>query len=59
MEKVWYNLGLTIWRLAIYGAIVMLLFNWLSPKFGQEIDLSYFQSCGMTLLCWILFKNEK
>ena len=58
MDKIWYNVGVTIGRMAIYGCAVMLLFNWLSPIFNLTNELTYFQSCGLTVLCWILFKKE-
>lgn len=59
MEKFWLAVGMTIGRIALYGVFVMLLFNWLSPTFGFTNELGYFESCGLTFLCWMLFKNEK
>lgn len=59
MEKFWLAVGLTIGRVAMYGVFVMLLIDWLAPSFGIESQLGYFQSCGLTFLCWMLFKNEK
>lgn len=58
MEKFWLSVGLTIGRVAMYGVFAMLLINWLAPLFGFSINLGYFQSCGLTLLCWMLFKKE-
>lgn len=59
MEKFWLAVVLTIVRVALYGVFVMQLINWLAPSFGVESQLGYFQSCGLTFLCWMLFKNEK
>lgn len=59
MEKFWLAVGLTIGRVTMYGVFVMLLVNWLAPSFGVESQLGYLQSCGLTFLCWMLFKNEK
>lgn len=59
MEKFWLEVGMTIGRVALYGVFVMLLVNWLAPSFGMESNLGYFQSCGLTFLCWMLFKDAK
>ena len=59
MEKFWLAVGTTIGRVTMYGVFVMLLFNWIAPSFGIESQLGYFQACGLTVLCWMLFKNEK
>ena len=59
MKKFWLAVEIAIVRVAIYGVFVMLLINWLAPSFGIESQLGYFQSCGLTFLCWMLFKNEK
>lgn len=59
MGKLWLTVGMIIGMVALYGVFVMLLFNWLSPTLGFANELDYFQSCGLTFLCWLLFKNEK
>lgn len=38
--------------------IVMLLWNWLTPMFGINVQLTYWQSFGLLVLCSYLFKNN-
>ena len=43
--------------LALFGLIVMLLWNWLMPDIFGLPRLNYWQAWGLQILCWILFKN--
>lgn len=35
--------------------IVMLIWNWLMPVFGVEVQLDYWQAVGLQILCNYLF----
>ena len=37
--------------------IVMLLWNWLMPAFGVEIQLDYWQAVALQVLCNYLFNS--
>ncbi len=43
--------------LAVFGLLVMLLWNWLMPELFGLKSLSYWQAWGLLILCSILFKN--
>jgi hypothetical protein len=43
--------------LALFGLVVMLLWNWLMPEIFGLKQLSYWQAWGLLVLCSILFKN--
>ncbi|MBN2534360.1 MAG: hypothetical protein JXB88_15845 [Spirochaetales bacterium] len=48
---------LGIGLLALFGWIVMLLWNWLMPEIFGLKSLNYWQAWGVLVLCTILFKG--
>jgi hypothetical protein len=42
---------------ALFGWVVMALWNWLVPDIFGFKRISYWQAGGLTVLCWILFKG--
>ena len=48
---------LGIGLLALFGLVVMLLWNWLMPEIFGLKRLTYWQAWGLLVLCWILFKE--
>ena len=59
-EKILAGIGFGILGfglLALFGWIVMLLWNWLMPLIFGLKTLTYWQAWGLLLLCSILFKN--
>jgi hypothetical protein len=47
------GIGLT----ALFGFVVMVLWNWLMPDIFGVKRVDYWQGWGLLILCWILFKN--
>ena len=47
------GIGLT----ALFGFVVMALWNWLMPEVFGLTQVSYWQAWGLLVLCWILFKG--
>jgi hypothetical protein len=43
--------------IALFGLIIMLLWNWLMPEIFGLPTLDYWKAWGLLILCWILFKN--
>ena len=43
--------------LAVFGLVVMLLWNWLMPDLFGLRTITYWQSWGVLILSWILFKG--
>ena len=43
--------------LALFGWIVMLLWNWLMPEIFSLGKVNYWQAWGLMILSWILFKG--
>ncbi len=59
-QKILLGIGfaiLGIGLLALFGLIVMLLWNWLMPEIFGLPRLDYWKAWGLLVLCWILFKN--
>ncbi len=55
---------LVILAISAFGAITMLLWNWLIPAIFNGPSVTYFQALGLLVLCKILFsvgpgKHEK
>ena len=48
---------LGIGLLAIFGWVVMALWNWLMPEIFGLKRLDYWQAWGLLVLCWILLKG--
>ena len=43
--------------LALFGLVVMLLWNWLMPEIFGLPKLDYWKAWGLLVLSWILFKG--
>jgi hypothetical protein len=43
--------------LALFGLVVMALWNWLMPEIFGLKQITYWQAWGVLVLCCILFKN--
>jgi hypothetical protein len=59
-EKVVLGIGfgiLGIGLLAVFGWVVMLLWNWLMPEIFGLKTVSYWQAWGLLILSYILFKG--
>ncbi len=59
-EKILAGIGfgiLGLGLLALFGWVVMLLWNWLMPMIFGLKTLTYWQAWGLLVLCSILFKN--
>lgn len=59
-EKILAGIGfgiLGLGLLALFGWVVMLLWNWLMPAIFGLKTLTYWQAWGLLVLCSILFKN--
>ncbi|MGB7537849.1 MAG: hypothetical protein WBM17_04860 [Anaerolineales bacterium] len=59
-QKILAGIGfaiLGIGFLALFGWIVMLLWNWLMPEIFGLPRVDYWKAWGLLALCWILFKN--
>lgn len=59
-QKILLGIGLgvlIVGLLALFGWVVMLLWNWLMPEIFGLPRLSYWQSWGLLLLSCILFKD--
>ncbi|TFG85262.1 MAG: hypothetical protein E4H20_00740 [Spirochaetales bacterium] len=59
-QKILWGIGfalLGIGLLALFGWIVMLLWNWLMPDIFGLKRLDYWQAWGLLALCTILFKG--
>ena len=52
-QKIFLGIGL----IALFGWVVMLLWNWLIPEIFGLKPLSYWQAWGVLVLCAILFKG--
>jgi hypothetical protein len=48
---------LGIGLLALFGWVVMLLWNWLMPDIFGLKQVNYWQAWGLLVLSWILFKG--
>jgi hypothetical protein len=59
-QKILWGIGfaiLGIGLLALFGLVVMLLWNWLMPDIFGLKRLDYWQAWGLLALSWILFKS--
>ncbi len=59
-QKILFGIAMAILGvglLALFGWVVMLLWNWLMPELFGLKSLSYWQAWGLLILCSILFKN--
>lgn len=59
-QKILAGIGfaiLGIGALALFGLLVMLLWNWLMPDIFGLKRVDYWQAWGLLALCWILFKS--
>jgi len=60
LQKILAGIGfgiLGLGLLALFGWIVMLLWNWLMPDIFGLKQLNYWQAWGLLILCTILFKG--
>jgi hypothetical protein len=59
-QKIFMGIGfgiLGVGLLALFGWVVMLLWNWLMPELFGLKPLGYWQAWGLLALCTILFKG--
>jgi len=59
-QKILVGIGfgiLGVGLIALFGWVVMLLWNWLMPELFGLKTLGYWQAWGLLLLCTILFKG--
>jgi hypothetical protein len=59
-QKILLGIGfgiLGVGLLALFGWVVMLLWNWLMPEIFGLKRLGYWQAWGLLVLCTILFKG--
>jgi hypothetical protein len=59
-QKILLGIGfgiLGVGLLALFGWVVMLLWNWLMPDIFGLKQLNYWQAWGLLILCSILFKG--
>ncbi|MBN1798665.1 MAG: hypothetical protein JW822_08800 [Spirochaetales bacterium] len=60
LQKIIVGIGfgiLGIGLLALFGLVVMLLWNWLMPDIFGLKQIDYWQAFGLLALCTILFKG--
>jgi hypothetical protein len=60
-EKVLLVIGMILLAIAfaaLFGLVVMLLWNWLMPEIFGLKQVNFWQAVGLTVLSWILFKGN-